>query len=260
MDTVYGLSLPWDSAVPWGRGISQTSVTALKVCPAASDIPALKIFISGSCTPFAGTAAPSQHLARGWGEVTFPFAEPQPAVFPGSSAVLCKIPCCWRLRRVRKMPGSAESIFCPSPGGTAWRALSRLCPRRFWCRQLLSTRMDVRTKGAGRAGMSHCTTCPSFPSCLPQQVWFAPFHVLHGLCLHRSQSPTETPVPWPPSLSCSAEPGLAASRRLPWLRCRLRKDALCGKKKFLGFFLFGKEFCASCIISHSPFVISKGAR
>lgn len=164
-----GLSLP--GVLGWvprtGKfSFSQTSTTDLRVCPGAPAVTALRTFTSGSCIPFAGRIAVSLLLAQGaW---LFPLLNSSHSLryIPGSSAVLCKILCSWRLQRVRKMLGSTENNS--SPRSMAWRALSSRCPGRFWCRQLIC--WDRRCAPQGLAGLGHLTAQP-FPLslCIPHR-------------------------------------------------------------------------------------------
>lgn len=164
-----GLSLPRGLGWVPGTGkfiFSHTSATDLRICPGAPAITALRTFTSGSCIPFAGRIAVSLLLAQGaW---LFPLLNSSHSLryIPGSSAVLCKILCCWRLQRVRKMLGSTENNS--SPCGMAWRTLSSRCARRFWCRQLI--RWDRRCGPQGLAGLGHLTAQPfSLSPCIPHR-------------------------------------------------------------------------------------------
>lgn len=76
-----GLSLLGVLTVSQEERNSQTSATVLSGCPGASDVMALKTFISGSYIPFAGRTAA---VLLTQAELAFHFAEQklQPVVFP----------------------------------------------------------------------------------------------------------------------------------------------------------------------------------
>lgn len=149
---------------------SQTSAAGLRVGPSASSVTALKKFVSGSCIPSAGRTAASPLLARG--ELAFPFAEPQPVLFPGSPAVLCKTLCCWRQGRCweaqRAVPAPAHAAWLGEPSPAAARG------------GFGAGSSSARTDGRGHSGwrgwaaLHGRSLCPlAFPTAghAPQSCW-----------------------------------------------------------------------------------------
>lgn len=125
-----GLSLPGGSGT--GKlSVSRTSATDIGFLLVPVAVTALRVFFSGSFILFAGRIAASLLLAQR----LFPLLSSSRSRwdFSASAAALCKIQCCWRLLRARKMLGSSEQ-FLPQPmqHGMEWRVLSSRCPGSFW--------------------------------------------------------------------------------------------------------------------------------
>lgn len=122
-----GLSLPGGSRT--GKlSFSQTSATDTGFLRLPVAITALRVFFSGSFIPFVGRIAASLLLAQ----CLFPLLSSSGSRwdFSASAAALCKILCCWRLLRARKILGSSESKSCPSPCSMAWKGESS--PATAW--------------------------------------------------------------------------------------------------------------------------------